>query len=92
MSVVILCDTLLRRSKLISLTFESAGPRRFLYIRDASFSCMMLLRLIHFKSFNMGDMVTFVIFPVACHFRSKIGTFMYFVQQFFAAFVDIELQ
>ena len=41
-------------------TYESADPWRFLYIRDASFSCKMLLKIIHFKSFNRG--VTIVSF------------------------------
>ena len=53
-SIVILCDTLFRRSKLIFFTFESVETYRFLYIKDASFSCKILLKLIHFKSRNSG--------------------------------------
>ena len=48
---VILCDTLLRRSKYF-FTIETADPWRFSYLRDASFSYKMLLKLIHLKSFN----------------------------------------
>ena len=52
--LVILCDTLFRRSKLIFFTFESAEAHRFLYMKDASFSRKILLKLIHFKSRNSG--------------------------------------
>ena len=44
--LVILCDTLFRRSKLIFFKFECAETYKFLYIKDASFSCKILLKLI----------------------------------------------
>ena len=45
---------LVSRSKSIFFTFESAESYRFLYIKDASFSCKILLKLIHFKLCNSG--------------------------------------
>ena len=45
---------LVSRSKLIFFTFESAETYRILYIKDALFSCKILLKLIHFKSRNSG--------------------------------------
>ena len=39
--------------KVIFFTFESADTWRFLYIKDASFICKMLLKLINFKSFHL---------------------------------------
>ena len=53
--LVILCDTLFRRSKLMFFTFESAETYRFLYIKDALFSRKILLMLIYFKSRNSGE-------------------------------------
>ena len=81
--LVILCATLLSRSKLIFFTFESADIRIFLYVRDASFSCKMLLKLIHFKSFK-EEMTwsRFKYFPcIVCHFCGKTATFLYLKQQ-----------
>ena len=50
--LVILCDTFFLRSKFIFITFESANTYKFLYMKDASFSRKILLKLIHFKSRN----------------------------------------
>ena len=87
--LVILCDILFRRSKLIVFTFESAETYRFVYMKDASLSRKMLLKLIHLKSRNgWSDVVSFYIFPVACHFCSKVDTFLYFILQFFTAFTS----
>ena len=50
--LVILCDTLFRRSKLIFFAFESAETCRFLYIKDKVRK--ILLKLINFMSRNSG--------------------------------------
>ena len=71
--LVILCDTLFRRSKLIFFRFESRETYRFLYIKDASFSCKILLKLIHFKSLNSGvTWSRFKYFPLLANFAAKL--------------------
>ena len=71
--LVILCDTLFQRSKLIFFTFESAETYRFLYIKDASFSRKILLKIIHFKSRNSGvTWSRFKYFPLLETFAAKL--------------------
>ena len=71
--LVILCDTLFRRSKLIFFTFESAETYRFLYIKDASFSCKRKLKFIHFKSRNSGvTWSRFKYFPLLATLAAKL--------------------
>ena len=71
--LVILCDTLFRRSKLIFFTFESAGKYKFLYIKDASFSRKILLKLIYFKSGISGvTWSRFKYFPLLDTFAAKL--------------------
>ena len=71
--LVILCYTLFRRSKLIFSTFESAETYRFLYIKDASFSRKILLKLIHFESRNIGvTWSRFKYFPLLATFAAKL--------------------
>ena len=70
--LVILCDTLCLRSKLIFFTFESAKTCRFLYIKDASFSRKILLKLIHSKSRNSGvTWSRFKYFPLLATIAAK---------------------
>ena len=72
-SIVILCDTLFRRSKLIFFIFESAETYRFLYIKDAPFSHMILLKLMHFKFRNSGvTWSRFKYFPLLATFAEKL--------------------
>ena len=71
--LVILCDTLFRRSKLIFFTFESAETYWFLYIKDAPCSRKILLKLIHFKSRNSGvTWSRFKYFPLLATFAAKL--------------------
>ena len=54
-------------------TFESAETYRLLYIKDASFSCKILLKLIHFKSRNSGvTWSRFKYFPLLATFAAKL--------------------
>ena len=71
--LVILCDTLFRRSKSIFTTFESAETYKFLYIKNASFSRKILLKLIHFKSRNSGvKWSRFKYFTLLATFAAKL--------------------
>ena len=71
--LVILCDTLFQRSKLIFFTFEPAGAYRFLYMKDASFSRKILLKFIDFKSRNSGvTWFHFIYFPLLATFAAKL--------------------
>ena len=85
--LVILCDTLFWRSKWIFFTIESAETCMFLYIKDASFSRRILLKLIHLKSRNIVGWRGLVLnISDLCQFSSKVNTFSYFTLQFFTAF------
>ena len=91
--LVILCDTLFRRSKVIFFTFESAEALKFLYIKDASFSRKILLKLIHFKSRNSG--VTWSRFkysPLLATFAAKLIHFCISYCSFSLHLSHIELQ
>ena len=71
--LLILCDTLFRRSKLIFFIFESAATCRFLYMNNALLSHKMLLNLIHFKSFNIRVTWSHLkYFPLIVTFSSKL--------------------
>ena len=71
--LVIPCDTLLRRSKLIFLTFEFAEAYIFLYTKDESLSRKILSKLIHFKSRNSGvTWSRFKYFPLLATFAAKL--------------------
>ena len=57
----------------IFFTFESAETYRFLYIKDVSFSCKILLKLINFKSRNSGvTWSRFKCFPLLATFAAKL--------------------
>ena len=74
--LVIFCDTLFRGSKLIFSTFESAATYRFLCIKDVSFNLKMLLKLIHFMSFNMGvTWSRFKYFPLLATYAATLTHF-----------------
>ena len=91
--LVILCDTLFRRSKLIFLAFESAETYRFLYIKDASFSRKILLNLTHFKSRNSGvTWSRFIYFPLLATFAAKLIRFCASYCSFLLHLPHIELQ
>ena len=93
--IVILCDTLLRRSKLIFFTFESAEAYRFLCMKDASFSCKILLKLIYFKSRNSrwrGTWSRFKYFPLLATFAAKFMHFCTSCWSFSLHLPHIELQ
>ena len=92
-SIVILGDALFRRSKLIFFTFESAETYRFLYIKDASFSRKILLKLIHFKSLNSGvTWSRFKYFPLLATFAAKLIHFCTSYCSFSLHLPHIELQ
>ena len=70
--LVILCDTLFRRSKFIYFNLNLL-KHRFLYIKHASFSYKILLKLIHFKSRNSGvTWSRFKYFPLHATFAAKL--------------------
>ena len=87
--LVILCDALFRRSKLIFSTFESAETYRFLYIKDASFSCKIPLKLIYFKSRNTEVTWShFKYFPLLASFAAKLIHFCTSYCSFVTAFTQ----
>ena len=91
--LVILSDTLLRRSKFFFFTFESADTWKFLDMRDASFSCQILLKLIYFKSFNRGvTWSRFKYFPLLTTFVTKFIHFCTSYCSFSLLLPHIELQ
>ena len=91
--LVILCDTLFRRLKLIFFTFESAETYRFLYIKDASFSRKILLKLIHLKSRNSGvTWSRFKYFLLLATFAAKLKHFCTSCCSFSLHLPHIELQ
>ena len=91
--LVILCDTLFRRSKLIFFTFESAETYKFLFIKDASFSCKILLKLIHFKCLNSGvTWIRFKYFPLLATYAEKLIHFCTSYCSFSLHLPHIELQ
>ena len=92
--LVILCDTMFLKSKLIFFTFESAATYTFSYMKDASFNRNMLLKLIHFKSRNTGVTSSrFKYSPcIACHFCRKVDIFLNFICSFSLHLPHIEPQ
>ena len=76
------CDTLLRRSNIIFSTIESADPWIFICIIDVSFSCKMLLKLIHFKSLNRG--VTWSLFKYFLLLATFAAKFIYFCTSYYS--------
>ena len=89
---VILSDTLFLRSKLI-FTFESAATYRLLYMKVATFSRKMQLKLIHFKSFNNGvTWSRFKYFPLLATFAVKLIHFCTSYCSFSQHLPHIELQ
>ena len=84
---------LVSKVKVNLFTFESAETYRFLYIKDASFSWKILLKLIHFKSRN--SWVTwsrFKYFPLLATFAAKLIHFCTSYCRFSLHLPHIELQ